>query len=52
MSVSDRMKPKSFGIRGMIERASALGGTLVVNAGKQAGTIVAITIPLTENAAH
>jgi len=52
MSASDRMKPKSFGIRGMIERASALGGTLVVNAGATAGTIVAITIPLTENASQ
>jgi two-component system sensor histidine kinase UhpB len=52
MLASDRMKPKSFGIRGMIERASTLGGALAVNAGKNGGTIVAITIPLTENADH
>lgn len=52
MAPSDRMKPKSFGIRGMIERASALGGTLAINAGEAGGTVVAITIPLTENGIH
>lgn len=52
LAVSDRMKPKSFGIRGMIERASALGGRLIVDAGKHGGTLVAITIPLAENASY
>jgi PAS domain S-box-containing protein len=42
----DRLKPKSFGIRGMIERAKALGGTLSVSDGPEGGCVVAIKIPL------
>lgn len=42
----DRMKPKAFGIRGMIERASALGGELAVTTAERAGTEVALRIPL------
>jgi two-component system, NarL family, sensor histidine kinase UhpB len=45
---ADRMKPKSFGIRGMMERAAALGGTLSIGAGAEGGTLVTIRIPLTE----
>jgi two-component system sensor histidine kinase UhpB len=48
---SDKLKPKSFGIRGMIERAVALGGTLSVNDGEGGGAIVTITIPLPESEA-
>jgi PAS domain S-box-containing protein len=44
----DRLKPKSFGIRGMVERASALGGQLSVSAGAHGGTEVALRIPLSE----
>jgi signal transduction histidine kinase len=43
---ADRMKPKSFGIRGMMERASALGGSLSIGAGQERGTVVTIRIPL------
>ncbi len=46
---NDRLKPKSFGIRGMIERASALGGQLSVSAVSGGGTEVALKIPLSEN---
>jgi two-component system sensor histidine kinase UhpB len=42
----DRAKPKSFGIRGMIERASALGGNLSVTTKPEGGCLVAIKIPL------
>jgi two-component system, NarL family, sensor histidine kinase UhpB len=42
----DRLKPKSFGIRGMIERANALGGDLSVSTRPEGGCLVAIKIPL------
>lgn len=43
---TDRLKPKSFGIRGMVERASALGGNLTVSSAPEGGSLVAIKIPL------
>jgi len=52
MSAADRLKPKSFGIRGMAERAAALGGNLLIDAGENGGTVVAISVPLLENAVH
>lgn len=42
----DRVKPKSFGIRGMMERAAALGGNLSIGDGPEGGTLVTIRIPL------
>ena len=42
----DRAKPHSFGIRGMNERAKALGGTLQVDAAPEGGTEVTIRIRL------
>jgi two-component system sensor histidine kinase UhpB len=42
----DRLKQKSFGIRGMIERANALGGDLSVGTRPEGGCLVAIKIPL------
>jgi two-component system, NarL family, sensor histidine kinase UhpB len=42
----DRIKPKSFGIRGMIERANALGGQLTVSEAQGGGSVVAVRIPL------
>lgn len=42
---TDRLKPKSFGIRGMVERASALGGQLSVCNAPGGGTEVALKIP-------
>ena len=44
---ADRLKPKSFGIRGMVERSMAMGGSLSVGTAPKGGTVVAIQIPLT-----
>ena len=44
---SDRAKPQSFGIRGMIERASALGGSLSLADVPGGGTNLTIKIRLT-----
>lgn len=43
----DRQKPQSFGLRGMAERAQALGGTCSVADATGGGTVVAINIPFT-----
>jgi two-component system sensor histidine kinase UhpB len=51
MAATDRLKPKSFGIRGMTERAHALGGNLSISSTAQTGTVVAISMPLTHAAA-
>lgn len=48
IETGDRLKPKSFGIRGMVERAGALGGELIVSPAKDGGTEVALKIPLSE----
>jgi len=41
---ADRAKPASFGLRGMAERARALGGTLALSHAAGGGTVVAIKI--------
>ena len=41
---ADRSKPASFGLRGMAERAHALGGTLTLSHASGGGTVVAIKI--------
>ncbi|TWI62077.1 histidine kinase/DNA gyrase B/HSP90-like ATPase [Pseudoduganella lurida] len=41
---SDRNKAGSFGLRGMAERARALGGTLTLSDAPEGGTVVAIGI--------
>lgn len=46
ITTTDRIKPKSFGIRGMIERASALGGHLTVTRAACGGSVVVLKIPL------
>ncbi|MEB0133758.1 histidine kinase [Actimicrobium sp. CCC2.4] len=46
IAARDRQKPASFGIRGMIERANALGGSLSVSNVPKGGSVVAIRIPL------
>ena len=43
---ADRAKPDSFGLRGMAERASALGGTLSLDHAPGGGTVVAVKIKL------
>jgi len=43
---ADRGKPASFGLRGMAERARALGGTLTLSHAPGGGTVVAIKIKL------
>jgi two-component system sensor histidine kinase UhpB len=50
LGAADRKKPKSFGIRGMVERAHALGGVLTVSDPGQ-GCRVAVRLPLAP-AAH
>ena len=50
LGAADRKKPKSFGIRGMVERAHALGGVLTVSDPGQ-GCKVAVRLPLA-SAAH
>lgn len=42
----DRTKPQSFGLRGMSERAAALGGTLTLAAVPGGGTMVTVKIRL------
>ncbi|TFW26020.1 sensor histidine kinase [Duganella callida] len=41
---ADRAKPASFGLRGMAERARALGGTLSLSQASGGGTVVSIKI--------
>jgi signal transduction histidine kinase len=48
---ADRLKPHSFGLRGMSERARALGGTLTLSHGPGGGTMVAVKIRLAAPAA-
>jgi len=46
MLAADRLKPQSFGLRGISERARALGGTLSLSAAPGGGTMVSIKIRL------
>jgi signal transduction histidine kinase len=46
IAAADRLKPHSFGLRGMSERARALGGTLTLSAAPGGGTMVTIKIRL------
>ncbi|SNS62043.1 PAS domain S-box-containing protein [Noviherbaspirillum humi] len=50
IATTDRLKPKSFGIRGMAERASALGGSLTVGSAPGGGCMVSLRIPLAARA--
>jgi two-component system sensor histidine kinase UhpB len=47
---ADRLKPQSFGLRGMSERARALGGTLTLSAAPGGGTMVVVKIRLAASA--
>ena len=46
MEQSDRLKPQSFGIRGMMERVGSLGGKLSITTSPSAGCLISIQIPL------
>ncbi|MFZ4873986.1 histidine kinase [Janthinobacterium sp. Mn2066] len=46
LRASDRAKPLSFGIRGMAERANALGGSLTLMDAPGGGTILSIKVRL------
>lgn len=46
MEQSDRLKPQSFGIRGMMERVSSLAGKLSITASPNVGSLISIQIPL------
>jgi signal transduction histidine kinase len=46
IAAADQLKPKSFGIRGMVERAHALGGEFLIDALPQGGSRAKIKIPL------
>jgi len=46
MTSNDHLKSKSFGIRGMMERANALGGQLCIDNEPNGGTKVSVRIPL------
>jgi two-component system sensor histidine kinase UhpB len=52
VQADDRKKPGSFGLRGMSERARALGGTMALSRAPGGGTIVTIKIRLTAPAAE
>lgn len=49
IKATDRTKPKSFGIRGMVERSISMGGSLSVSTSQKGGTIVAINVPLVDS---
>jgi two-component system sensor histidine kinase UhpB len=45
VETADRLKPASFGLRGMMERARALDGSLTLSVPPGGGTMVRISIP-------
>jgi two-component system sensor histidine kinase UhpB len=48
MTPSDRLKPQSFGLRGMSERARAMKGTLTLSPAPGGGTMVVVKIELSQ----
>ena len=51
MVAADRLKPTSFGLRGMEERAAQLGGTVSVSAARPHGTCISVCVPNTNSGA-
>ncbi|MEO8600060.1 MAG: histidine kinase [bacterium] len=48
ITAMDRIKPESFGIRGMVERAKMLGGEFNISAPLEGGCMVTIDLPVGE----
>ncbi len=48
ITIADRMKPQSFGIRGMVERAHSLGGKLVFDSQPRKRNAITVVIPFTD----
>ncbi|NMM36017.1 MAG: two-component sensor histidine kinase [Glaciimonas sp.] len=46
ITAMDRLKPESYGIRGMIERAKTLGGELSIGAAPDGGCSITIDLPI------
>jgi signal transduction histidine kinase len=49
---SDRLKPTSFGLRGMEERAAQLGGTVTVTSASSQGTSISVRVPRQRESVH
>jgi signal transduction histidine kinase len=49
IAATDRLKSQSFGIRGMMERAQAMGGALTVGPAVGEGSLVTVELPLSAN---
>ena len=49
IDAADRLKPHSFGIRGMIERANSLGGKLTIGPAPNGGNKIVVKIPLSSS---
>ncbi|MFC7513564.1 PAS domain S-box protein [Herbaspirillum sp. GCM10030257] len=52
IALAEVRSKKSIGLKGMRERATIVGGKLIVGALKTCGTLVAATVPLAENGNH
>ena len=48
ISPTDRVKPQSFGIRGMVERMTLVGGTILIEAGRHGGTMLSVSMPIND----
>ena len=47
ISEADMNKPKSFGLRGIRERARLFGGKAIIHSAPHAGTRISVELPLT-----
>jgi signal transduction histidine kinase len=49
MHLSEAMKPGSFGLRGLKERARTVGGWLDISSHEARGTTIILSVPLSAN---
>ena len=49
ISPESRDRPNAYGLRGLQERATFLGGTVSFSSGRNGGTVVSVQLPLTNN---